>query len=85
MSNQFLINPEKFISAGDTTLEYCVKLHDDQIDAFTGNWSLGSNGTFAGVGIGVPAYQSSKQTFIVHNGEVYIRAAAIESGTIKTK
>lgn len=79
MESKFLVNADRF-AIGDTRL-------DDQIDAFTGNWTINKNGNFTGIGVGVDPFHThkvkSREVFITHNGEVYIRASAIESGTIK--
>lgn len=85
--DQFLVQADKFgVNGSDyTTLEKVVNRHDDHIDAYAcPALKLDPNGYIAGLGIGIP-YQTHqvKQTFIVHNGEVYIRAAAIKDATIK--
>lgn len=88
-ADHFAVDPLKYFNdqISNTALEKAVNRHDDHIDAYAGPaLKADSNGYLSGIGIGIPiqTYQVlAKQTFIVHNGEVYIRAAAIKDATIK--
>lgn len=86
-ADKFAVDPFKYFDEqiSNTTLEKVVNRHDDHIDAYA--LKVDSNGYISagiGIGIGIQPHQVHyKQTFIVHNGEVYIRAAAIKDATIK--
>jgi hypothetical protein len=87
MESQYIVQADKFTSCiSETKLNDCVKRHDDKIDAFAGvNWALKHNGSFvSGFGVGIqPPVANHAQTFIVHNGQVYIRASCLKEATIK--